>query len=419
MLPEEFTQANGIGYIPKDWKVFSADVFCSKITKGTTPPKSEIIDVKKIPFLRVNNLSFDGVLNSSSEFLFVSEIAHRGFLARSIAYSGDILMNIVGPPLGKMAILNDEYAEYNMNQAIVIYRVESSEVDRQYFLSYLKSHVAQQWFQSRSKRTSGQQNLTIELCKELPVPIPSFFEQKKIAKILSTWDKAITTTEQLISNSQQQKKALMQQLLTGKKRLAGFSGDWEEVRLGDTSEINSGGTPKSSVAEYYDGSIPWVSIADMTKYGKSINRTKRNITQLGLDNSSARIYPKDTVLYAMYASIGECSIAEVKLSSSQAILGIRPNTTLDNIYLYFYLSSLKEKIKLLGQQGTQANLNAGMVKAFRFNLPPIKEQQKIAQVLSSADQEIETLRQKLNFLKEEKKALMQQLLTGKRRVQIN
>ena len=251
--------------------------------------------------------------------------------------------------------------------------------------------------------------------------VPSLPEQQKIAKILSTWDKAISTTERLIENSTQQKKALMQQLLTGKKRLLDdegkrFEGEWEEVTLGKVSEMNSGGTPKSTVSEYYDGNIPWVSIADMTKHGKWISTTAKYLTDSGLANSSARLYPKGTVLYAMYASIGECSIAQVPVSSSQAILGIRTKEKLNNLYLYYYLSNMRSKILLMGQQGTQSNLNAGMVKNFQMQLPPLKEQQKIATVLTNADKKIELLEQQLADLQQEKKALMQVLLTGKRRV---
>jgi len=262
----------------------------------------------------------------------------------------------------------------------------------------------------------AKSGLNLSTVKAIPISLPPLPEQKKIAQILSTWDKAIETVEKLIENSQQKKKALMQQLLTGKKRFPEFDGEWKEVRLKDVASMNSGGTPKSSISEYYNGDIPWVSIADMTKHGKTIHRTERNITQFGLGNSSARMYPKNTVLYAMYASIGECSIAAVELSSSQAILGIQPNKTLSFEYLYYYLSSIKDKISLQGQQGTQSNLNAGMVKGFKLNLPTIAEQQKITSVLSSADQEIETWKKELEHLKQEKKALMQQLLTGKKRV---
>jgi type I restriction enzyme S subunit len=423
MVPSGFQHVTGLGNFPSDWLVKPADELTSKITKGTTPSKTEIVEDSIIPFLRVNNLGFAGVLNASSTMLFVTQAAHEGFLARSVAYPGDILMNIVGPPLGKISMLDRQYDEYNMNQAIVIYRTESEKVDRYYFLKFLGSELAQQWLQSRSKKTSGQQNLTIQLCKELPVPIPPLPEQRKIALILSTWDKAISKTERLIDNSKQQKKALMQQLLTGNLRLLSdsgerFEGEWEEVKLGDVSDMNSGGTPKSSIDEYYGDDIPWVSIADMTKRGKWIHGTVKCLTKLGLENSSARLYPTGTVLYAMYASIGECSISTVELASSQAILGIRPKSILNNLYLYYFLSNLKEKVKLMGQQGTQSNLNAAMVKDFKLSPPPLDEQKKIAAVLTNADKEIELLEQQLVDLKQEKKALMQQLLTGKRRVKV-
>jgi type I restriction enzyme S subunit len=254
--------------------------------------------------------------------------------------------------------------------------------------------------------------------KRVPILIPPLPEQKKIATILSTWDKAIETTEKLIENRRAQKKSLMQQLLTGKKRLPSFSGEWKKVNLGEVAKMNSGGTPKSTVKEFYDGDIPWASIADMTRYGKYISTTKRNITKLGLENSSARLCQKNTVLYAMYASIGECSISNCELCTSQAILCIKPKENLYYEYIYYFLSSLKEKIKLTGQQGTQANLNKKMVESLKLSLPTIIEQKKIASILSCADNEIEMLQSKLDFIKKEKKALMQQLLTGKCRVNV-
>jgi type I restriction enzyme S subunit len=269
-----------------------------------------------------------------------------------------------------------------------------------------------------TRQGAGRYKLNKATLEILPILVPPVPEQQKIAQILSTWDKAIEKLDALIAAKQKRKKALMQQLLTGRKRFAGFEGEWKWDRLGDIAHMKSGGTPSSTVSEYYDGDIPWVSIADMTKHGKFISKTERNITKLGLENSSARIYPINTILYAMYASIGECSIAKVELTSSQAILGIKPNAELDYLFLFFYLSSLKDKIKLQGQQGTQANLNAGMVKDFKFLLPPLYEQQKIASVLSAADTEIETHQKQLFALKEQKKGLMQQLLTGKKRVQI-
>ncbi|HAW2657927.1 TPA: restriction endonuclease subunit S [Escherichia coli] len=297
----------------------------------------------------------------------------------------------------------------------------TKEASREWFYYYF---MHRDIFSFLSRQGAGRYKLNKASLEKMPLLLPPIVEQKKIAQILSTWDKAISVTEKLLANSQQQKKALMQQLLTGKKRLLDengvrFSGEWKRVKLGAIADMNSGGTPKSTVEEYYGGNIPWVSISDMTSNGKWIATTEKYLTELGLNSSSARIYPKNSVLYAMYASIGECSIAAVNLTSSQAILGIRPKDCLNYEFLYFYLTSLKEKIKLQGQQGTQSNLNAGMVKEFELDLPSIREQQKIAAVLSATDAEISTLEKKLACLRDEKKALMQQLLTGKRRVKVD
>ena len=192
--------------------------------------------------------------------------------------------------------------------------------------------------------------------------------------------------------------------------------EWEVKRLGDVAEMGSGGTPPSSVPAYYDGDIPWASISDMTKGGKVILSTDRNLTRAGFTNSAAQMFPAGTILYAMYASLGECSIAGISLCSSQAILGIRPKNKLSGEYLYYFLTSLKSVVKTLGQQGTQANLNKGMVQDFRLSLPPLDEQTAIATALSDVDGLLGGLDRLIAKKRDLKQAAMQQLLTGQTRL---
>ncbi|HBY7279848.1 TPA: restriction endonuclease subunit S, partial [Klebsiella pneumoniae] len=361
----------------------------------------------------------EGFINDS-DWVYFSHEGHA-INKKSHLKTGDVLIVRTGYP-GTACVVTPEFEGSNAID-IVIARPDMDKIIPEYLCAYTNSHIGK----SQVLDLQGgmaQKHLNVGAYQVLKINLPPLREQKKIAQILSTWDKAITVTEKLLANSQQQKKALMQQLVTGKKRLLDengvrFSGEWKRVKLGAIADMNSGGTPKSTVEEYYGGNIPWVSISDMTSNGKWIATTEKYLTELGLNSSSARIYPKNSVLYAMYASIGECSIAAVNLTSSQAILGIRPKDCLNYEFLYFYLTSLKEKIKLQGQQGTQSNLNAGMVKEFELDLPSIREQQKIAAVLSAADAEISTLEKKLACLRDEKKALMQQLLTGKRRVKVD
>ena len=405
MTAEQRKFVEGIGNIPTDWDVKTADEVSLKITKGTTPPKADIVDYKEIPFLRVNNLGFNGSIDKKSDFVFVSRSAHEGFLARSKAYPGDILMNIVGPPLGKVSLLGHEFSEYNMNQAIVIYRLIDDVIYRDFFLSYLLSNTAQQWLQTRSKKTSGQQNLTIELCKGLPVPIPALDEQKKIAQILSTWDKAITTTEQLLANSQQQKKALMQQLLTGKKRLfdkngVRFSGEWESNHLKKLFQISKGNQlnkdtlSKSGEYAVINGGI------EPSGYTSEYNTEANTITISEGGNSCGFVGLQSTRFWCG----GHCYAIK--------------NLKIDLNFTYQLLKFNQSKIMRLRVGSGLPNIQKKDLEALSVEYPiSPEEQQKIAAVLIAADDEIIVLEQKIEQLKQEKKALMQQLLTGKRRVQ--
>ena len=249
------------------------------------------------------------------------------------------------------------------------------------------------------------------------LPIPSTkAEQEAISGALSDADALIESLDKLIAKKRQIKQGTMQELLTGKQRLPGFSGEWEVRRLGELADMGSGGTPPSSNPSFYDGEIPWVAIADMTKGGKFISHTERNLSNEGFSNCAAQMFSAGTVLYAMYASLGECSIASVPLSSSQAILGIRVKEKLSNEFLYYYLQSIKPKVKTLGQQGTQANLNKGMVQDFSLQLPPVIEQTAIATILSDMDTELAALESRLAKARQIKQGMMQELLTGRIRL---
>lgn len=241
-------------------------------------------------------------------------------------------------------------------------------------------------------------------------------EQRAIATALSDVDALIAGLERLIAKKRDIKQAAMQQLLTGQARLPGFNGDWSRRRLGELAEMGSGGTPPAGNPGYYGGTIPWVAISDMTQAGRFLERTERSLSDSGLANSAAQLFPAGTVLYAMYASLGECSIACMELCTSQAILGIRPRTGLVRDFLYYVLTSRREFVKTLGQQGTQSNLNKGIVQDFEILLPPTAEQTAIATVLSDIDAELSALEARLTKTRAIKQGMMQELLTGRTRL---
>lgn len=248
------------------------------------------------------------------------------------------------------------------------------------------------------------------------VTIPPRPEQERIAEALSDVDELLAAMTTLIEKKRAIKQGAMQYLLTGKKRLAGFTGPWVEKRLGECATMFAGGTPSSKVDGYYGGNIPWVSISDISIAGKYINVTSETLTDEGLNNSSAKWYPQGTLLFAMYASIGKCCIAKERTTSSQAILGIFNLLDIDVEFLYYLLTFRNDEFLTMGQTGTQANLSKAIVEAIIVNVPTTAEQKAIAAVLSDMDAEIAALEAKRVKYESIKQGMMQELLTGKTRL---
>lgn len=376
-----------VGVIPEDWETVTLSSLSSmKSGEGITSANIDLFS--KYPCYGGNGLRG-----------FTTRFTHDGSYAL-IGRQGALCGNILGV----------EGRFFASEHAIVV--IASPQTDIRWLTFVLGEMHLNQYSES-----SAQPGLSVLKILNLNVACPpTKTEQRAIAAALSDVDALIGVLDSLIAKKRDLKKAAMQQLLTGQTRLPGFLGEWEMKRLGELAEMGSGGTPLSSVPAYYDGDIPWVAISDMTKGGKFIQSTERTLTALGLAKSAAQMFPAGTVLYAMYASLGECSIARVSLCTSQAILGIQPKSSLDAGFLYYYLTSLKSFVKTLGQQGTQSNLNKGMVQDFRLGLPSVAEQTAIADVLFGMDTELAALDARRNKTRALKQGMMQELLTGRTRL---
>lgn len=168
--------------IPAAWNWKTAEELCEWITKGTTPKRDEqSADCGDVPFIKVYNLTFDGSLDFTKEPTFVSRHVHEGLLKRSKVFPGDILMNIVGPPLGKVSIVPETHSEWNMNQAIAVFRAKDKILPA-FLAKWLLSEAYLSWATALSKATAGQRNLTLEICRRSPVPVPPLDEQREIVR---------------------------------------------------------------------------------------------------------------------------------------------------------------------------------------------------------------------------------------------
>ena len=190
-----------------------AEDLCFFITKGTTPKKAEFqLEDKSIPFIKVYNLTFYGSLDFTIEPTFIAKSIHETSLARSIVYPGDVLMNIVGPPMGKVSIVPSSYDEWNINQAIARFRCKE-ELNNRYLAYFLMSSETVEKMSKQTKATAGQFNLTLETCRNIDIPVCSINEQLKIVDNLDTQLTAYNNIEKTVNDALQQATSMRQSIL--------------------------------------------------------------------------------------------------------------------------------------------------------------------------------------------------------------
>ncbi|WP_407161435.1 restriction endonuclease subunit S [Aeromonas caviae] len=352
-----------------------------------------------VPFYRTLNIR-DGYFRHDEIRHVTKEFNDKN--KKSQIENDDIVIARVGANLGMVCKVSGLNGMANMANAIIIKKKSAKNASSDFYTYFLLSPYGKS--QIYAGAAGGAQGVfNTKLTQEISVPVPPLPEQKKIAKILSTWDKAITTTEQLLANSQQQKKALMQQLLTGKKRLLDsndvrFSGEWRFITFDDVFKVNNKKSAQVKSSDYLEaGAVPVVD------QGKQLI--------VGYCNNEERYTDIPVIVFGDHT---RC-LKWVDFDFCPGADGTQVLDTKAGIDKKFgYYSLCFTDIPNLGYSRHMRELKE---KDFKVPLDA-NEQQKIAAVLSTADQEITTLQQKLDALKQEKQALMQQLLTGKRRVKV-
>lgn len=340
----------------------------------------------------------------------IDMLSDVGFSSAKKAPAGSTLVLVRGMTLLKDFPVGFAIKSLAFNQDIKAL-IPGKKVDSLFF-SFLLVGQKKKIRQLVSTAGHGTGRIDSESLKAFPVDIPSLPEQKKIADILSTWDLAITTYEQLLANSYQQKKALMLTLLTGKKRLSSFDKKWVEYTFKKIFK-------ERTETGYLD--LPLLSI---TSEGGVVSRegTGRKDTSNADKSKYLRICKGDIGYNTMRMWQGVSGLSNLEGIVSPAYTVLIPQPEVDALFAA-YLFKLPTLVHIFyrhsqGMVSDTWNLKYAHFSKIKWLIPDIFEQQAIASVLSIADQEIEALQQKITYLKQEKTALMQQLLTGKRRVKV-
>lgn len=434
----EFKEVKGIGNIPVDWKVKTTGGVFNTITdyvaNGSFASLNENVTYRDAEDYAILVRLTDYKNGFTGPFIYVDKHSYD-FLKKSSLKSGDVIISNVGAYAGFTFKIKELNKPMTLGPNAILVR---GDINNDFIYYWFTSKLGQYSLKNIIS-TTAQPKFNKTDFKTLLIPVPSKKEQEKIAQILSNVDMNIEKTEQAIAKYKQVKKGLMDDLLTGKirikdgkrfretnfkdvKGIGKIPWDWKIYKLGDLTEIISGGTPKREVDEYWvEGNIFWATPTDVTNLNSMfINSTKEKITELGLNNSSAKVLPAGTVLMCSRATIGPRVINSIPMATNQGFKSfICNNKYIINNYLYYIIDIIKDEFINIASGSTFLEISKSQLEEFKVGIPDLKEQKKVAQIILNIDMNLEKEEKYLEKLKKLKSGLMEDLLTGKVRVNTN
>ncbi len=405
-----------VGVIPEDWDVVKIGELCNCIVPGRNKP---VDFIGNIPWVTTPDLDSKYIFDTKSNLYVNKDEAKK--IGSKIVPENSVIMTCVGE-FGIISIVKDEIIINQQLHAFLPSKLIETE-----FLYYALS--SQRKYMERIATKTAVPYMNKNNCNSIPLPLPHLKEQQKIAQILTTWDDAISKQEAFIKAKEELKKGLMQKLLSGEVRFNGFDGEWEEVRLGDKFDfIKTYSNSRSHLSDV--GDMEYMHYGDIhTKYKFHIDLSKVILPKISESNIKGTIeYVKNGDLIIAdasedYADIGK-SVEVVNLQDKKVISGLHTFLLRDNDNnfsngykgLMLYNQKVAKEIKKIATGISVLGISKTNLSKLYISLPPKQEQQKIAEVLTLADKDIELLKNELEALKEQKHGLMQKLLSGEVRV---
>jgi len=398
--------------IPETWSVNRLGDLCDKIQDGNyggSYPKKEEFQPEGVPFLTSKAIGKSGELNNN-KIDFITEEKHL-ILKKAHLKLNDILFTNRGASVGAIGIVDESISNGNIGPQLTLLRPNKNIIQFLFLFQVMKSHLVQRQIKTQDSG-SAMNFFGIKDTKNFKIPLPPLKEQQKIAQILSQWDKAIETTQTLIEKLQVRKKGLMQELLTGKKRLPGFSEEWKILR-GD--ELFASISNKKHDGEF--------EVLSATQDKGVIPRSETGIG-IKYDKKSLGNYKKLDIgdfVISLRSFQGGIEYSNYEGLVSPAYTVLREKLPIAKKFYQEYMKTENFINRLNSiiygiRDGKQISYKE--FGSLKFEYPPLKEQKAISKIISLADTEIEERKAYLLKLREQKKGLMQQLLTGKKRVKL-
>ncbi len=394
-----------VGVIPEDWCIVSLDNLSSFVTSGSRGWARYYSNGGAL-FVRSQNVR-DGRLDLVDKQHVTPPKGSEG--NRTQLKLSDLLITITGNSVGNVALVDEDLGEAYISQHVGLVRLSDSRIGR-YICRYLSPWSPGNLQIEGSQSGQSKPGLTLGNLRDFQIALPpTKAEQEAIAEALSDADALIESLEQLIAKKRQIKQGTMQDLLTGKKRLPGFSGEWEEARLKTLASLINGRA--YSLFEWETSGTPVIRLQNLTGRGEAFYYSNLTLPE--------KQYCEDGDLLFMWSA----TFGPVIWRGPRAIyhyhiwkIQCRPQE-LDKQFLFHYLSEVTEKLKGSSSSGgTMLHLTKSGMEAMKISVPSFNEQVEIGAILSDIDDEIAALEAKLSKARMLKQGMMQELLTGKTRL---
>ena len=377
-----------IGFIPEDWNCAAAK-YLMRIETGSRNTEHKT-DAGKYPF-----------------FVRSQKIEHID----TYHYDCEAVLT-AGDGVGTGKVFHHYIGKFDAHQRVYVMS-DFKGITGRFFYNYFSENFGNEVSKYTAK--SSVDSVRRDMIAEMLIPTPPIPEQERIAEALSDVDSMISSLEKLIEKKKAVKQGAMQELLTGKKRLPGFDGEWKSILLEDVCVFYNGGTPSKKRSDWWNGCIPWISSSDLCENSITSVSINRYITQDALDHSATRLCPKNAVSIVSRVGVGKVAVTPCELCTSQDFTTIVSSA--HNPYFLAYMLVPIMKDMAMQAQGTSIKgVTVEDIAKIKISTPSIKEQNQIVSILSDMDNEIETLEQKLAKTRQVKQGMMQQLLTGKIRL---
>ncbi|SFT97389.1 restriction endonuclease subunit S [Paraburkholderia aspalathi] len=425
-------QESAVGWIPSEWQVTVIGDL-AEVSAGGTPATShdEYWNPPEVPWMSSGEVHLRRVRSTEKKIskLGLENSAAKVFPKKSIvmALAGQ------GKTRGCVAVLEAEAAT---NQSLAaIYPSKLFETD---FLFHNLDWRYKE-LRSLSSGEGGRGGLNLSIIKSVPVALPPLPEQQKIAAILTTVDDKLEVIACQIDATQTIKRGLMQTVFSRGVGIQDANGRWlahTDLKDSEVGEIPVGwvvrslesvanvergkfsARPRNDPKYFEDGNIPFIQTGDIASSTRFVRKASQFLNLKGLEVS--KLFPVGTIFITIAANIGDVAIAKTPMACPDSVVGINITAEVcDGTWLYYLLKNSKDYFDSRATQNAQKNINLQVLRPFLFALPPMLEQQRVAEILSSLDEKLDVLSSKQAQYKALKRGLMQKLLTGEWRVKLD